>query len=197
MEHVADYATALRTWQDPLAYAKALRSFAEHHTQDAALMERALSADTVDAAAVRSVAHALKGLAGNLRLTRVARLAVEIDADLKASQVEPAKARLADLAHSLARAEEAIGKLLLPIDSLSTPGRMLDAGEIVPLLTELLLALQQLNPDAAEPLLTRLGTYLSRSDLAPIASAVEVFDFDLAQVHTTALTGRLSATFGE
>jgi CheY-like chemotaxis protein len=196
-EPVADYAKALRTWQDPLAYAKALLSFVEHHAQDAALMERALAADPVDVEAVRSIAHALKGLAGNLRLTRVTRLAVEIDADLKAGQVEQAKTRLADLAHSLGRAEEAIGKLLLPIDCLSTPATAWDSAEIVPLLAELSSALEQLNPDTVEPLLARLATLLSRSDLAPIASAVDVFDFDLAQVHTTALTSKLSATSGE
>jgi len=111
--------------------------------------------------------------------------------------VEQAKARLADLAHSLGRVEEAIGKLLLPIDCLSTPATALDSAEIFPLLAELSSALEQLNPDTVEPLLARLGTLLSRSDLAPIASAVEVFDFDLAQVHTTALRNKLSATCGE
>lgn len=197
MEPVADYARALRTWQDPLAYAKALLSFAERHAQDAARMESALGASPADVEAGRSIAHALKGLAGNLRLTRVTRLAVEIDADLKVGQVETAKARLVDLAHSLGRAQEAIGKLLLPIDSLSTPVTAVDSAEIAPLLAELSSALEQLNPDTVEPLLARLGTMLSRSDLAPIASAVEVFDFDLAQAHTTALKNKLSATGGE
>lgn len=46
------------------------------------------------------------------------------------------------------------------------------------LISELILVLDGLNPDSAEPVLVNLRDYLNEADLAPVLRELELFDFD-------------------
>jgi PAS domain S-box-containing protein len=188
---------ALKSWRDPVIYAKALVSFAQAHTQDADLLTHMLATHAPELAQARALVHALKGLAGNLQITRVRRLATEIDEDLKEGHVTLARARLADFAHSLAQVRAGIDKLVLPLDGDQLPALGQNRVDMLALLQSLSQALTQLNPDVAEPVLAQLRQHLNKADLVGITAALDAFDFDLAQEHVLALRGKLSSSSQE
>ncbi|MEI6413419.1 MAG: ATP-binding protein [Pseudomonadota bacterium] len=62
-----------------------------------------------------------------------------------------------------------------------------DAEAIRRLLTELLAALNELNPDAAEPILAGLVGHMAKSHLVPLQNCLEAFDFARARQQAIAL----------
>lgn len=188
---VADYEKALKTWRDPLVYMKVLISFASERAHDAADMEQLLSAHPSDAEPARAMAHALKGVAGNLALERVASLAEVLDASLKSGRGEIVPAQLVGLSDALAVAIAAIAKLQLPIEASEQQMQAFDVASVRALLLALLTSLEALNPDETEPVMSTLSQYVLTADLAPITRCVENFDFDAAQTKTYALAEKL------
>ncbi|TRW95245.1 ATP-binding protein [Candidatus Methylobacter oryzae] len=191
---VADYPKALSTWRNASAYAKALLSFVREHSNDAQEIERLLTAYPEQPGPARTLAHTLKGTAGNLALQQIAGLAAEIDTALKISLPDKALPLSQNLNDSLNEAAAAIGKLRLPASLEAEKTKTFDAEAIGGLLEQLSSAMEELNPDAVEPILALLADYLSASDLAPISKSVEAFDFDEAQTRTLALAEKLDLT---
>ncbi len=191
---VADYQKALSTWRDALIYAKALLSFVREHSNDAAEIERLLSDDPEHLEPARTLAHTLKGVAGNLALQKTTDLATEIDIALKAGLLDKALSLSRNLNDSLNEAAAAIGKLRLPVSPDLIKAKTFDSEAIGRLLGQLSSAMEELNPDAVEPILALLADYLSASDLAPISKSVDAFDFDEAQTKTLALAKKLGVT---
>ena len=190
LQGVADVSKALSTWRDPRAYAKALISFAAERANDATEMARLLNTHPDDVQPARAVAHALKGVAGNLAIEQVAQSAINVDTALKSEQRPQAFEKIEALALSLAVAVSAIGELNLP-DAISVPLKPFDPAVVGRLVQELLLVLNELNPDSAEPVLTQLGEYISDVDLAPIRREIDVFDFDSAKNKMHSLAEKL------
>ncbi len=192
LDGIIDHRAAIRTWHDPSIYAKALASFAVQRCNDADKMERLLvaSPDNVDEA--REIAHALKGLAGNLFITKVAEQAIKIDADLKAKRRKAAIAEVGLLRWLLSEATTAIGKIVLAGTDAQAVVHEFDANVVVKLFGALSSALATLNPDGIEPIMAQLGEYLPKSDLAPIQTAVDAFDFDAANARSAALCAALA-----
>ncbi|MEO5349478.1 MAG: ATP-binding protein, partial [Magnetococcus sp. YQC-3] len=189
---------AIKTWRDSAAYLKALRHFAQSRADDALEMARLLSAHPDDTEPARSVAHALKGVASNLAIDRVARLAAEMDTDLKTGQRDSATSRLEELGHALRELVNAIERIQAgTVASQPSTLQPFDEQTIRHLLSELSNALEMLNPDAVEPVMARLACYMSRSELGAIQRSVEAFDFDAAQSHLTALADGLNLKSGE
>ncbi len=191
---VADYQKALNTWRDALIYAKALLSFVREHANDAVEIERLLTGNPEHLEPASVLAHALKGVAGNLVLQKITDLATEIDTALKAGLQDKALSLSRNLNDSLNEAAAAIGKLRLPVSPDLIKAKTFDSDAISRLLEELSSAMEELNPDAVEPILALLADYLSASDLAPISKSVEAFDFDEAQTKTLALAKKLGIT---
>ena len=192
LEGVADYKKALKVWQDPVAYSKALRSFATNQMNHANLMENLLSEKPADCEAARAVAHALKGVAGNLSINGVADLAAVIDGNLKLCKVDEAKSHLSKLHESLLEVAAAIAKLKIYDDNMPLTVKDFDAEAVKRLLCELITALDELNPDAAEPVLLKLADYIVKSDLKPIQLCIEAFDFDEAKNKVFALSDKFA-----
>ena len=190
LDGIVDHHKALRVWHDPLVYAKALASFAAERFRDADQMERLLMASPGNVEPARAVAHALKGVAGNLCIGRVTAQASKIDASLKSGQRNAGIAQLAQLRWLLAEAVNAIGKVML-LEGEAAATIVFDSAAAAELLDALAAALAQLNPDAVEPILARLAEYLPKGDLAPIQRAVDAFDFDSGMVRTAALAETL------
>ncbi|MBF0414485.1 MAG: PAS domain S-box protein [Magnetococcales bacterium] len=174
------YEKALKTWQDPNILASSLISFASSRRGDAAEIARLLREHPGDGEPARMVAHALKGVAGNLFIPRVEELAREIDAHLKAGRLQQVHEQLGALERTLREVAAAIDQLCPP----TSPTRAISlesAGEVKALLADLLLALDHLNPDPVEPILARLTGLLDEQQLGPIRRQVDAFDFENAR----------------
>ncbi len=174
---LVDHERALRVWRDPVAYVKALMSFAAERSRDAEVIADRLAEQPDDAELAQALIHTLKGLAGNLTITRVACLATELEDLLRANPRPNATLKLNDLRQSLAEAVAAIGRLRLPCKGFPDLPITLNVRAIRELLSELLAALDELNPDSVEPLLARLTGYIATTDLVPLQTCLAAFDF--------------------
>jgi PAS domain S-box-containing protein len=198
LDGIVAHERAIKTWRDPAAYLKALLSFSHARVDDAVEMERLLSASPDDTEPVRALAHALKGVAGNLAIDRVAHLAAEIDADLKAGQRDSATSRLEELAHALRESAVAIEKIQPgTVEGQPLTLQPFDEETIRHLFTELSNALEMLNPDAVAPVMSKLACYMTESELGAIQRSVDAFDFDAAQSHAAALADGSGLKNGE
>ena len=192
---IIDHDRAIKTWRDPLVFAKALISFAAERKTDAVEMTRLLLEHADDNEPARKVAHALKGVAGNLAINQVAHLGIKIDDALKSGQRQDAERMIGDLHQALEVTATAIANLRLPVadtdTDTDTDTKTFDPEVVRGLFGALLVALDELNPDAVEPVLIRLGEYIGVTDLATIQREVEAFDFYTAKDRVDALTKKL------
>ncbi len=192
LEGLADYRKALRVWQDPVAYSKALFSFSAHQTNHANLIENLLSENPANCESARAMAHALKGVAVSLFINRVADVTAIIEDDLKSLKIDSVKANLSRLHESLLEVAAAIAELNNFSDNLPVTVKDFDAEAVKRLLSELTSAMDELNPDAAEPVMQKLADYIAMSDLKPIQTSLEAFDFDEAKNRVFALTDKFN-----
>ncbi|MEO5376479.1 MAG: PAS domain S-box protein [Magnetococcus sp. DMHC-6] len=191
LDGIANHARALKIWKVPSAYAKALNSFAQSRANDASEMQRLLAEHLDDNEPARELAHALKGVAGNLAMDRVAHLATEIDADLKLGQRSTVASKLGALHHALQEAIAVIAKLHLATEGQSLSLLPFDGAVMRELLRELTDALERLNPDDVEPVLEQISRYITKADLAPVKRCVDAFDFDAAKSQMIALADKI------
>ncbi|SCK25555.1 PAS domain S-box protein [Vogesella sp. LIG4] len=185
VDQVADVHKALSIWQDRQIYREALQLFAADQPQDMAQLHAALTAAPPDLHAAYRLLHSLKGSAGNLYLSRVARLAVALDAQVKT--MLQAGGGVSGFDHVLlAELDLAMKQALAAIASLNTPAAVappplpdsLDIAHISQLLLDLERQLSLLNPDTVEPVLNSLGCHLPAEQLAPLWHSLQAFDFD-------------------
>lgn len=182
-----DINKGLSVWKDMAVYRKFLFKFASDYADCSSRLRLACAAD--DLAAVRSLAHKLKGVAGNLALLEVAQHATEIES---IEHTDGSDAALQQLQASLDIVFASIQ--LLAIESVETT----EPAVITPvavehtlaLLAELLRALDTDNPDHANQLLHDLTSALPADTLAAIRARVDDFDFRGAEtlVHRLAET---------
>ncbi len=188
---IVDHEKAIKVWQDPKAYTKALVTFAAERVNDAAEIKRLLAESPSNIESAHRVLHTLGGLAGNLAIERVYKLAVEIDNDLKNNQQVDANAGVEELMQALAEAGDVIGKLRPLEGGSSASVKKFDAEVVQRLVVSLATALVELNPDAIEPILDQLAEYISKDDLSSIWRTVDAFDFEEAQAALTVLVDNL------
>jgi two-component system sensor histidine kinase EvgS len=195
LDGFVDYQRAIKSWRDPVAYARALNLFAKNCIGDAGKIRDRLLTSPNDEDPARVIVHALKGVAGNLYITHVADLAIKIDANLKFKQHKAVATELAQLESALTDVASAIGKIL-PDEETSTVTSVFDQEKVKDLCAKLSIALKALNPDDIEPILSKLGDYVPKTDMLPIQKAVEAFDFDLALEKIEALSTDLELNLG-
>lgn len=190
---IADTVKGMKRWGESLVYAKALIGFARDHADDAERMTTMLAQKPHDLVSIERVAHALKGVAANLALTEVARLATDIDEWLKTEQREPLDQGLSTLAAALQAAKLAIAKLDVPEKPMHINRQCMNTESLLEFLRELLSSLDALNPEPVEPILQRLASYLDHNELSSIRYPVDNFDFDAAKVVVQKLIERFKA----
>jgi two-component system sensor histidine kinase/response regulator len=187
-----DVASGLKTWRQKEIYSKFLRKFVQDYADVAAQMTQALARREL--ATVYTLAHKIKGAAGNLALVDVARLARDLDLVVKAGQ--DATATLAQLHMAMQTARTSTERY--------APDSGMGASKIAPLDSEkrqqaldwllaLLDALDLDNPDTAEPLIQQLETLLPSQSLELIRSTLVDFDFRGAEVATLAVVQSLES----
>lgn len=181
LEGAVDYQKGLKNWQDGNVYYEALLCFSRERANDAKEIETLLLNHPDDNKPASAMAHALKGLAGNLAIEKVAQTSAIIDAELKAGKREVAQKHIRRLHDDLQSAVDAIMNLEKASIRANEQVKMFSPKVVQSLMERLLLFLDELNPEAVEPLLNELAGYLSESDLKPIRKSVSNFEFDLAK----------------
>jgi HPt (histidine-containing phosphotransfer) domain-containing protein len=171
---------AQKVWQDLSVYRRFLAKFARDNADSMArLRELIEQGDTKQAGAL---VHKLKGSAGNLSLTELARAAGQIEhklmdgedagADLPALHVAFAQACRSIAAYTAGDGSAAA------VPASTTP---IDVARARALLEELLTALDRDNPDLALPVLHQLDGLLPRAGLDSMRASVDDFDFRRAE----------------
>ena len=161
-------------------YRKLIREFVRTHGEDEVAIRGALDAGNLLRAS--QLAHALRGVAGNLAFPLVQRIATELDAYLKSDQRDSAVLLLPSLRDSLA--EVRTFALLLkeepPLTVEAASLRLPDPLEILPLLEQLMELLGQRRM-AALDLMPQLGDFLAGTSLEPevtiLAETVDRLEF--------------------
>ena len=180
---------------DTTLYGKLICEFNRTHGDDAAAIREALTADNRDQAT--KIAHALRGLAGNLAASTVYRLATELEATLKHDHLDTVDELLSRLTEALAEIKAAA--LLLTTAAQpperSGPLRAPDPAEVLPLLKKLLPLLRQNRMTSLE-VMTQVGARLAGTILETeailLAEAVDRLAFAKALEMARTLSHRLN-----
>ncbi|OQW67126.1 MAG: hypothetical protein BVN35_20595 [Proteobacteria bacterium ST_bin11] len=191
---IADYDKGLATWQDPLIYADALLNFSEQHGADGTKLLSILHSDPENQAAATRIAHALKGVAGNLSLSSIANLANDVEVQFNTADPGQIRQAIEALDAALKTAAQAIQQLKLPTNSETVTAVAFDAEQVGDLLQQLNIALDALNPDHVQPILKQLSAFLDETELKAIRFEVDSFDFDAAKTQVKRLADKLAIT---
>ncbi|MDP2180010.1 PAS domain-containing protein [Methylicorpusculum sp.] len=189
-----DVDTGLVQWGSEAVFLTYLNKFVERYADSG--REISQYADQNDYAAAKALAHKLKGVSGNLSLPVVMAQAQEVDAMLAAGQLNPEATQV--LQEAIDQVCESIihweNKNIRIDESQNTADFPKDPAELAELreqLEQLVDALNQDNPDFAEPLLAGLQDKLPSADYERIKNQLADFDFQAAITSTQALIKRL------
>jgi len=182
-----DLARALRVWKEPAHYSAILGRFIGDYHDVADRLESALAAE--GPAGMDRITHQLKGVAGNLALPEVARLAAQLQEVAAhggdgAGLIAALRTAMQTLQASAAQLAAQAGAAAAP-PSPAAPG----VQPVPALLAELLACLDQDNPDAAAPLLGALAAQLPAGALDAVRARLDGFDFRGAEAAVRALIG--------
>ncbi|HEX7981903.1 MAG TPA: response regulator [Duganella sp.] len=183
-----DIARARLVWTEWADYGAVLARFAADYGDVADRLAAELAAR--GPAGIDALCHQLKGVAGNLALPEVSRLAGElhkaaVEGGDAAGLIAPLRAALATVLESIAALASAEAQRGAVVPAPSTAA--LEALDTTELLTGLLACLDQDNPDAAAPLLVALASRLPADALAPVRARLDGFDFRGAEEEVRAL----------
>jgi signal transduction histidine kinase/CheY-like chemotaxis protein len=187
----------LKVWRKEDVYRNFLRQFASGYGDCVGTLRAALEQN--DSTAVTALAHKLKGAAGNLAVTDVARIAGEIGHSLKvgtggtvAGAILPLLLQLdealATALNSIARYAPATDELESIITTLAPEQHAL----VSPLFHALLEALDTDDPARAEPVLQQLTTKVGATQLHAVRAALDDFDFRGAETAARELAESLN-----
>ena len=190
---VLDTALGLSRWLQEDIYRKFLTKFVADNTDSVTAMTQVLT--TGDATTAAAMAHKLKGAAANLALPDVALQAGEIEHMLKTGE---------DVADALSRLQRALDEAFISIalyaPTASNAGTALadnhTAGKnpTVAVFRALLQALDNNNPDRAEPVLRELAAALPAESLRALRERLDEFDFRGAENVTRNLAVELGVS---
>jgi CheY-like chemotaxis protein len=177
-------ARGLEMWKKATVYQQYLRKFAHNYAD--CVLEMAQAERTVAA----SIAHKLKGSAGNLAIVDVAAIAAELDHALRTGESPTSyyfrlRAALGIAFGSIARYAAAD----LTVDSV--PSLKYKRERLFPMLDRLIRAFNTHSPDEIKPAVTELVKVLPTYRLKPIYIAMENFDFRGGETATRSIAVEL------
>jgi len=184
MMHIADVEKALNIWRSEKAYIGALKRFAEERKNDANTILDELQKNPDDVGPARTIAHALKGLSGNLCLYIVEENIINIDSDLKRNDREAALTRIGALNAALKITSDTVKHLpTIAIDALleTDVPITLDKDKLTSTLNDVYSSIASLNPDEIEPFIVQLSKLIGASNIFNLQNEINNFDFDKAQ----------------
>lgn len=185
---IADPQKARYAWQTLSAYTRALQTFVSHHDTALDDLQQHLAERPRKDTDALSLLHALRGAAGNLQLLTIADASQQLEAAIRAEHYDRQQEFFTHLKCTVDKTFTAIGELETFDDSGPKSLEITqDPLMIEPLFKKLFTALEELDPELADPILKDLQRYLRKSDLAGIEKALAAFDFGKAKDAATAL----------
>ncbi len=176
---VVDYEKGLSIWGDGVLYARALIEFASQRKDSGQRMRQLITVGT-DVEAAREIAHALKGLAGNLSITKVATMATDIDLLLKKGHVDEALHIVEKIDKELQTVCQMITLISIPENNEDRECEDVDT-DVDALFDRVLSALDELNPDVIRPPFNSLKRFIGQAVATKIGRAIDQFDFEQAK----------------
>ena len=189
IKNTADVERALAVWGNAHIYADALHSFVDVQVEKGKSIKSLIAANDLEKA--RTIAHAIKGVSGNLSLIDITKIAIELDSALKEKDLEKAISLCSPLEQAMQTAAQAIAELplqnanddqLLPFDEAALTG----------LFKQLLNDLDKDDPSVIDPVVQQLSAYVSNARLGPIMASINNFDFRGAESQTRNLAKELN-----
>ena len=186
-----DTKRGLQIWQNPQVYAKALLGFSHNYSNAAKELTRLLDKGQIDIA--YQIVHALKGVAGNLAITKVADTVIPMDTALRKKRINDVKEHLFTLAADLKTVIDSIGRLdgIYDQDGKEKSDKKMDITHLKDIFSKMLAAFAQLNPYVIEPFIAELKMYFAQDQLNPIVEYIERFEFEGAKQETIKLAETL------
>jgi signal transduction histidine kinase/CheY-like chemotaxis protein len=184
-----DLARALKVWKEPQRYSAILDRFIADFGDIGDRLAAELAAN--GPAGLDAISHQLKGVAGNLAMPEVTRLAGALQ--LVTVQGGDAAGLIADLRAALATVQASAAALAAQSAGQGAPAvpASLAAQPAQALLDELLACLDQDNPDAATSLLAALAARLPAGALDAVRACLDGFDFRGAETEVRTLMDTL------
>ncbi|MDM8525103.1 response regulator [Desulfococcaceae bacterium HSG8] len=184
-----DTEKGLQTWQDPDAYQKALIMFSRDYAGSADDILEFMEKD--DREEAYQVIHRLKGVAGNLSITRVYALAEKLCSEIRQGPKDELISLIRSIGEALDDAAASIRENE-PEEKENEPREEIhDLPVLKEILREMTDSFDQFNPDAAAPFLEKLEAMLSSDRLNPVKQHLERFNFKGARAETEKLAKNL------
>ncbi len=188
---MVDYDKGISIWKEPLVYATALINFSNEHENDITEIIRLLSDGEDGLAAASSISHALKGLSGNLCINSLSDCISKVDALLKENNIAESMVELTPLGTVMESLVIAISSIELP-EEYSENNELFDSGMVADLITRMINALDELNPEVVMPHVLAVEKHLGKPMLNSIRRNINNFDFDIAREEAIKLSDKVS-----
>lgn len=185
-----DFSKGLKIWGDTNEYTEALVRFADDYRDAADRLADLFGRG--DTSGARSLAHALRGVSGNLAMT---------DVFAEAGKIDAAIAKGDDAAAMFPNLKIALDTVLNSVRGLdrqsmengeNPPVKEFDPVQLARLFREMLTVIDQYNPAAAEPPLAKLAEFLPSEQVDPIGKELARFNFKGAKTEL----GKLASALG-
>lgn len=179
---VADSKVAKERWDVLEPYVAALRMFAAKHKDDPAVLVECLSQNPQESKRALLMLHALKGVSGNLALSKIELLSGQLENLVRLDRGDHQEKLLSELSDSMEHTISAIEAIELDLES---PEQFIDEAEssekMLVRLERLLDAVDQLDPDLADSVIKPLEKNLAPAIFEIITKAISEFEFDAAK----------------
>jgi two-component system sensor histidine kinase EvgS len=190
-----DIEKGLQIWQNEEVYKKGLTMFCREYEHAADMLENLIKTGDRDGA--YRLAHTLKGVAGNLCITEVCRIASSLNTEIIKKPAEDLIPMIESLASALNQAVNDIRQFEPEPDEIpESPKPPENAQLLQKLFKDLLASFEEYNPAAAEPFLEKLSQMLSPNQFDPVRQEIDKFDFDRAREAAVTLSNALGIEIG-
>ncbi|MCP4351072.1 MAG: transporter substrate-binding domain-containing protein [Desulfobacterales bacterium] len=188
-----DTKKGIQIWKDVNAYQTALIGFSCKYENAAEEIISLIRKN--DWKGASHIIHTLKGVAGNLSITEVYKIAVNLNIIIREKQADKLILLSESLATALNSVIASVQQLEPGKENLETSGVASDLPLLEELIRKMLASFEEYNPLAVGPFLEQLDRFLSPEQLAPIKQQVDKFDFDGARDETLKLASGLGIKY--
>ncbi|MDM8515707.1 response regulator [Desulfobacterales bacterium HSG16] len=184
-----DIQKGLKIWKDSDVYTSALIRFSRDYRNSADKISSLLEQGAMDSAF--HIIHAIKGVSGNLSAQNIFVISSKINNAISENRQDDARSMIPSLEKAFDKFSTAISRLEEKERKEEKTEKKADLSLVTELLQNMLNAMDQYNPAAIEPFLSRLDDCMSSDLVDPVKKRVARFDFKGAKNETIKLASAL------
>lgn len=190
IEEMIDKKKVLETWREEKVYIQALLDFIETNREAGDRIKALLPQETEQA---KVLIHTLKGLAGNLQLTQIFPIVLELEKKIKTEHDEMRNILLDDLNQAISLLASGIKRIKWDSSKPSPPKaqKLPDKKILQTWFNELVESANSLNTEVVGESLSKFEPYFSDEQLEPVRHALDGFDFEKVKLNTKILAAEL------